>query len=138
VWAVAVLGLAGGTAAAQPPYSPAGQPTGPVTRPTFSPYMNLLRSSNSPGVNYYGLVRPQVQAHRAISELQSAVTRPAVTPFDTADPGLPVTGQTFGYMTHSRYFMNNQAGGAGGSWGNVVGGRIGGAAAGPSVGGMRR
>lgn len=125
IWAVAVIGIAGGTAVAQPPYTPGGQPVGPASRPAFSPYLNLLRSSNSPGVNYYGLVRPQVQAQQAISALQTAVAGPAVSPFDTFDATIPVTGQPFGYMTHTRYFLNNRTGGPGATRGAVVGGGIG-------------
>jgi len=136
VWAVVALGVTAGAALAQPAYVPAGQSTGPATRPTFSPYLNLLRGSNSPGVNYYGLVRPQVQAQSALSTLQATLGQPAGSPFDTIDPSIPVTGQPFGYMTHTSYFLNNRAGGRGNSSGGVIGGRIGGA--GPTGSGVRR
>ena len=33
----------------------------PIDTPTFSPYINMLRSNSSPGLNYFGLVRPQLE-----------------------------------------------------------------------------
>ncbi len=33
----------------------------PLDIPTFSPYINLLRDNGSPGLNYFGLVRPQLE-----------------------------------------------------------------------------
>ena len=59
-----------GEASAQPPL-PAG-PVG-ITRPPFSPYLNLVRPGGSPALNYYGLVRPEVQARQSIQNLQGAV-----------------------------------------------------------------
>lgn len=34
----------------------------PLSDPTISPYLNLLRNSDGPGFNYFGLVRPQLDA----------------------------------------------------------------------------
>lgn len=34
----------------------------PIDTPTFSPYINMLRDNGSPGLNYFGLVRPQIEA----------------------------------------------------------------------------
>ena len=52
------LGLA--PASAQAPLGGYTQPYQP--RPTFSPYLNLNRFGTAPGINYYGMVRPQQQA----------------------------------------------------------------------------
>jgi hypothetical protein len=82
----------------------AGRPgVGPVARPAVSPYLNLLRGGN-PAINYYGLVRPQIAAGKALQELgenvnslEGAVTQPLQT------------GHTSSFMTQSRYFMTNGA-----------------------------
>jgi|GEM_PF-1624086 len=42
-----------------------GQRSGPAARPAFSPYLNLLRSGNSTLLNYYGLVRPELEFRAA-------------------------------------------------------------------------
>jgi hypothetical protein len=64
--------LTPGRAAAQFIPSPGtfGRPPGnPMGTPTFSPYLNLGRGGNE-ALNYYGLVRPQVQAQQSIQQLQ--------------------------------------------------------------------
>jgi|GEM_PF-2366055 len=74
-------GLAAGDAAAQLPYlqsrsfSNYGRAggIGPTSRPTFSPYLNLLRSGNSTLFNYYGLVRPEVEFRSANQQFQSSL-----------------------------------------------------------------
>jgi len=89
----------------------------PQGRPTYSPYLNLLRSGNPTFQNYYGLVRPQIQANQSIQSLQgqlqdtNAVIASNAT--DTSGNVLPVTGQGFGYMTHRGYFLNNLSSGSG-------------------------
>lgn len=51
-----------GSALAQPGYP--GQ-----RRPTTSPYLNLLRRDNSPVLNYYGIVRPEIELRQRQAEL---------------------------------------------------------------------
>ncbi|MHC4876030.1 MAG: hypothetical protein ACYTGL_05990 [Planctomycetota bacterium] len=68
-------------AAAQLPYlqsrsfSGYGRPggIGPTSRPTFSPYLNLLRGENSTLFNYYGLVRPEIEFRAANQQFQSSL-----------------------------------------------------------------
>ncbi len=48
---------------------------GPTSRPTFSPYLNLLRSGNSTLFNYYGLVRPEVEFRAANQQFQAGFGR---------------------------------------------------------------
>jgi len=43
--------------------------TNPAGRPAVSPFLNLLRGGN-PAVNYYGLVRPQLQTQATLQQLQ--------------------------------------------------------------------
>ena len=46
----------------------------PVTQPAVSPYINLLRRDNPAYLNYYGLVRPEVEFRNSINLLQQQVT----------------------------------------------------------------
>lgn len=58
------LAVFAGTASAQPI-----PPSMPQT-PTFSPYLNMLRGGNA-GLNYFGLVQPQLQLNDQFGQLQS-------------------------------------------------------------------
>jgi hypothetical protein len=113
VWfavAAVVLVCAGEWCSAQ---QPAPGVLGPP-RPTFSPYLNLARRDVDPGVNYYGIVRPQIATANALRSLQQqaapsvlpAVNQPAV------DPGLPITGQPTYFLNTGGYFLNSRTGAA--------------------------
>lgn len=105
------------------------------TNPTISPYLNLDRGGN-PAVNFYGLVRPQIDANRAFQQLDPALFGgdprlgfgaggAAVGPDGNPIPGatnyLPNqafglnTGHqaTFFYYSHYYQFPAGQRGGAG-------------------------
>lgn len=135
---VALLGVVATAVSgfAQPPAGVAGPPVvGPTVRPPFSPYLNLLRQNGSPVINYYGLVRPQIQTQNALQSLQSQVNQ--VNPFiaaATAGDQPLVTGNAFGFQTHRGYFQNQfQAGGYGAGLNNNRSGM--GAMGRPGVGG---
>jgi hypothetical protein len=69
--------LSSGSAQAQfpvPVVAPSVGGAAPFARPTVSPYLNLLRS-NSPVLNYYGLVRPELQMRAAEQHLRRDVGR---------------------------------------------------------------
>src|SRR5687768_777920 len=85
---------------------------GAPPRPAFSPYLNLVRPGGSPALNYYGLVRPEIQARQAINNLQgaAAANQQAIGALQAGSPDLPVTGHQAQFMTHGIYF---QTGGAG-------------------------
>ena len=38
----------------------------PYAQPVFSPYLNLLRRGTNPAVNYYGLVRPEIDFRNSL------------------------------------------------------------------------
>lgn len=98
--AACMLLLVGGTAAAQPR-------VGPTNRPAVSPYLNLLRPGNSPGVNYYGLVRPQMEFRNNIQNLQQQVTtnQQAIAGLnDAVNTGIPVTGHSTSFLNTGGYF----------------------------------
>ena len=50
------------------------QVQGPLNRPTFSPYLNLLRNDNY-ALNYYGLVRPELDIRANENRLESNLSR---------------------------------------------------------------
>jgi hypothetical protein len=79
----------------------------PSARPAFSPYLNLNRRGASPGVNYYGLVRPQLTYNASIAQLQQS-TEALQRDQQAAVVGseLPPTGHTTGFLNHNRYFLN--------------------------------
>jgi hypothetical protein len=88
--------------------------------PTFSPYLNLLQRGN-PAINYYGLVRPEMQFRSAIQNLSNELEQ---TQADTAVNGqsqnLTQTGHPIQFFNLSHYYPNGvqgtqgRAGGVGG------------------------
>ncbi len=66
--AFAWLLLSSGEASAQ--YQRPPQASGPHGQPV-SPYLNLLNRRTNPAINYYGIVRPQVQFNQAIQQQQA-------------------------------------------------------------------
>jgi hypothetical protein len=90
---------------AQPP---GGVPVGPA----FNPYMNLLRRNNPTYLNYYGLVRPQLEFRQSIQGLrQDLGATQAQTQQLQGEAALPATGHSTSFMNSSRYFMTNAGGG---------------------------
>ena len=100
-----------------------GRPAGPaVNRPTFSPYLNLLRRGNSPGVNYYGMVRPEIEAQKTFRSLQSQIAdnnRSIADQSAVLQTALPGTGEkTVTFLNTGGYFMNlSPQGGMGAAFG---------------------
>lgn len=105
-----------GTASAQPP----GVGTGPgITRPTVSPYLNLLRGGNrrSTAFNYFTLVRPEQDLRRYGSQLNQQVTglRRDVTSLqagllpDGSRP-LSTSGHVTSFQNLGGYFPGSQGG----------------------------
>lgn len=80
----------------------------PAARPKFSPYLNLTRTDVDPALNYYGLVRPQVNFFNSIQQLdqQQSALGDRMTQEFSAPSGLPATGHTAGFLNHSKYFFN--------------------------------
>jgi hypothetical protein len=86
-------------------------------RPTVSPYLNMLRGGNA-AVNYYGIVRPQMQAAVTLQRLQmdqnalflaqSLLSSPPPVDLTLAE-GPPSTGHPVQFMNYSRYFSQTPA-----------------------------
>ncbi|MBX9580358.1 MAG: hypothetical protein K2X87_08630 [Gemmataceae bacterium] len=136
--AAAVLAAAG-AAAAQPPI-PGG--IGAIRPPAFSPYLNLMRDDGfSPGLNYFGIVRPQVEARRALYGLESQVqvNRQAIAGVQSGLAGgeynLPYTGHPSVFLNTGGYFLNS--GGRGGPFTGSGGGGGGSLGGGGGLGGSR-
>ncbi len=108
VAALSVGGLGAPSAHAQFPiggYSPP-QVQG---RPTISPYLNLARPGSSPAINYYGLVRPQMQTQQQLQNLQGQQNLLATElGGGMAIPGqmtpIATTGHPVYYFDFARYF----------------------------------
>src|SRR5438552_10658299 len=83
----------------QRPYQP---------RAPISPYLNLNRGGNA-AINYYGLVRPQIETTRTLQnveyQLQNSAANAAALP-TTADPTIvtSTTGHPVMFLNSSHYF----------------------------------
>lgn len=102
--ALLAVATGGGPAIAQPPGPP-------IARPTYSPYLNLLRQGNSPAINYYGLVRPELAARQSLQAVQSAVSANQRTIQELYGNDLGQTGVPAQFLNHYGYFQNQRAGG---------------------------
>ena len=70
--------------------------------PGYSPYLNLARPG-SPGMNYYGLVRPQVEFRNDLQQLQRTTTtlQSGVSQFMSGDLA---TGHPAAFMYFGGYY----------------------------------
>src|SRR5437660_8996673 len=98
-----LLAVCGGdTAQAQAPGQPPAYGVNPGRKPVVSPYINLLRSGTDPGINYYGIVRPEIAFRNSINMVQDqqqqlveANQQQTLATYMT----LPTTGHASGFMT---------------------------------------
>jgi hypothetical protein len=99
------VSLSGGCVLAQGPPGP--RFNGPVTSPPFSPYLNLLRRGNPVYLNYYGLVRPELEFRNAVVGLQQQITanQQGISDLATAT-GLVATGHPTQFLNTGHYFLN--------------------------------
>src|SRR5438105_12014357 len=90
-------------------------------RPVISPYLNLNHGGAPPAINYYGIVRPQIENHQAIQNLQQQVqTTQGMIQNQAAplanDEMAPTGRNVGGYLNYSHCFplYSRGAGGAAG------------------------
>ena len=114
---VAVLLSIAGGASAQSGIVPA------TSRPAVSPYLNLLRPGNSPGVNYYGLVRPQLEFQNGLRNLQQQVQTNETAIAGLNKAILPTTGHTSTFLNTGGYYSGGAGTNGGGSAPRAPGGR---------------
>jgi hypothetical protein len=103
------------------PAQPPGVGTGPgITRPTTSPYLNLLRrrgGGGSPALNYYGLVRPQqdlrnygAQLNQQVTGLRRDVTSLQAGLLPDGSRPLSTSGHVTTFQNLGSYFPGSQGG----------------------------
>jgi hypothetical protein len=80
----------------------AGRVRGQAPPPGYSPYLNLARPG-SPGVNYYALVRPQVEVRRDLQQLRQNTTT-LQTGLSQLAGGDLTTGHAAGFMYYGGYY----------------------------------
>jgi hypothetical protein len=123
-----LIGWSASASQAQPIYRGSA---GSIGRPAYSPYLNLLRGGD-PGVNYYGLVRPEIDFRNSVQNLQQQITQGFNATNQAIDQvtGLPLTGHGVVFLNTSHYFAGSgalrsgayrQGGLAGGTFGGAVG-----------------
>jgi hypothetical protein len=125
--ALAALVLSPGVLHAQlAPYSPP-QTYNPYARPTISPYLNLVRPAPV-ALNYFGLVRPQIQTSRALQQFQQELITvaggltPALEQAGTASNNMLTTGHKAMFYNYSTYFPT-ATGTSGGTLGGMTPGQ---------------
>lgn len=119
---------------------------GPTNQPTISPYVNLLRQDGNLGLNYFGLVRPQLEMAQQnqmlgqdVMALQANQMQPGRMAGGYSYTQLGATGHPvmFGSINGGR-FQGGYSGMAGGGMmgGGMQGGFGGGAMGGAAMGGF--
>jgi hypothetical protein len=116
-----------------------GQYNRPKTspNPTVSPYLNLFRGGGDPAINYFGIVRPQMDAMQAFQQIQqqqqmfAAGTAAGYDPFNPLgsvfyqDPANRLqTGHAVSYFNTMQYFPTPGKGGTGGGGGGAAPGGV--------------
>jgi hypothetical protein len=99
------------------------QPQPPIqaSRPTYSPYLNLLRGGASPGINYLGLVQPQQQVIQQQNQMAKQIQQnnQAIQSVNQAvqgaDENIPGTGHAAVFNNTLHYF-GGQPGAMGGNY----------------------
>jgi hypothetical protein len=81
-------------------YNPGAYP-----RPVVSPYINLLRGNVNPAINYYGIVRPEIDFRRSLIGLQGQLTAEQQAVAAQEQYGVqPFTGHATFFRNYSHYF----------------------------------
>jgi hypothetical protein len=96
------------------------------TNPTVTPWLNLNRFGASPALNYYNLVKPQMNFQAGIGQLQqqNRMDQQSISNLQNGT-GAFVTGHQAGFMTQGSYFQTLSGGGGSGA-GFGTSGRAGG------------
>jgi hypothetical protein len=112
-----------------------GQP-GAYRPPTVSPYINLLRGDQPQYLNYYGLVRPQLQFQNGIQSLQAQTSLQgnALSSEAALTNGLLLTGHPVYFRNTGVYFARTFTGAGGMGAGSYAGGATGLARGGSTAG----
>src|SRR5205814_6617577 len=96
-------------------------------RPTVSPFLNLGRGGSG-AINYYGIVKPQLDTQRNLQQLQQeykglqAMSQPTTEDAAGGAANAPVYTQGFGgffYYSHYYPLLNRQGGPVAGQAGGI-------------------
>lgn len=99
-----ILLLTGGAWLATERPAQAQLPGNPYSRPTFSPYLNLLRRGN-PAVNYYGLVRPEIEFRNSVGQIQQQLNSVQASVAQGENAGnAPTTGHPTQFQSFGHYY----------------------------------
>lgn len=86
-----------------------------VRPPVVSPYLDLIRSRNTPAINYYLGTRSEIDRRASDAQLRQLEddfnrrsNAPGVAPDDLEIPSLPSTGHGTAFMNTSHYFGGAQ------------------------------
>jgi hypothetical protein len=117
-------------------FQPQGNQQGYQPPPVFSPYLNMKIPGN-PAINYFGLVKPQIDINRQLQIVQQQQAQQMAMGFMTNFPdeqpltGYSLTGHPTTFFNYSHYFYNR--GGTGGTGGIAGAGPKGAVAAPPPI-----
>lgn len=104
-WLPAAEVRAQGTTPVGPTQAPyVRPPVSPYPRPSVSPYLNLTRGG-VPALNYFNLVRPQVDVQSSLNVLENRADLLGQTLEESRSLGVG-TSYPSQFMTHGRYFFN--------------------------------
>lgn len=140
--AVLALWCGAGLNQARAQFGTLGQP--PARRPAISPYINLGEGGNA--FNYYGLVKPQIDANRALTDLQQnmlllnpdgSAKGPLAQQNQAAALSGLQTGHPATFFNYGHYYPQNPyQGTTGGLAAGALNGGLGGYGLNPGVGGV--
>ena len=82
----------------------------PTSRPAFSPYLNLLRQGNSPTLNYFGIVRPEVNFMNASNQFQQQIADNQSSISQLQTGALPTMGHAATFLNTGGYFQSMRFG----------------------------
>ncbi len=121
----------GGTAVAQ------DRINRPIDTPTFSPYINMFREGGGVGLNYFGLVRPQMEFAQQNQQLGMNVQALQMQGHQGQMMMMPAYGYSqLGATGHAVVFNSFGQGRFGGGYNGMAGGMGGGGGMGGFGGGM--
>jgi hypothetical protein len=86
----------------------------PFQRPAVSPYLNLFNGGTNPAINYFGIIRPQIEFRNSLLQMQQQIAMGEQSTSDLATTlGMVTTGHPSFFMSHRKYFQNVGTGAAG-------------------------
>ena len=95
---------------------------GQIGQPAVPPILNLNRLGAPPGLNYYNIVQPQIQATSAIAQLQQQQSQLQYGATAVGPGANLVTGHPVFYGNYSHFYATRGLAGVGAAGGGGLGG----------------